>query len=197
MVQPTRASLLIRLRDSADTDAWNEFAEIYGPMIFGFARRGGMQESDAADLVQEVMKEVASSIKRFDYNPELGRFRSWLFRIAKRTMGHIHRRQIRQPKGTGDTGVVQQLHNVSTPIDTLESAWNEEYERQILHWAADKIRDRFEETTWMAFWMTAVEGVSAQHAADELGLSIGSVYVAKNRVLKRLKQKVREIDDSQ
>lgn len=197
MVEATRASLLIRLRDSDDTDAWDQFAEIYSPLVFEFARRDGMQDSDAADLVQEVMQEVAGSIKRFDYDPSVGRFRSWLYKIAKRTSGHLRRRQARQPKGSGDTRAMDQLHAVADSKEIPEEAWDQQYQRQLLSWAADKIRDDFQETTWKAFWMTAVEGLQAANVATKLGVSVGSVYVAKNRVIKKLRLKIREIDDSE
>ena len=195
--QPTRASLLIRLRNTADADAWNQFAEIYGPLVFEFARRGGMQESDAADLVQEVMQEVAKSIKRFDYDPATGKFRSWLYKIAKRTSGHIARRQIHQPKGTGDTGMIEAIHQLPDSNESHEELWNQQYRRQLLQWAADKIQHDFKKTTWQAFWLTAVDGIGAAQVAEQLQLSVGSVYVAKNRVMKKLKQKIREIDDSE
>ncbi|MEL6107253.1 MAG: sigma-70 family RNA polymerase sigma factor [Planctomycetota bacterium] len=197
MVEATRASLLIRLRDAHDTDAWDQFAEVYSPLIFEFGRRGGMQDSDAADLVQEVMREVAGSIKRFDYDPSVGRFRSWLYKIAKRTSGHLRRRQARQPRGTGDSGAVEQLNEVADSRNALEESWNQQYERQLLAWAANKVRDDFQDTTWKAFWMTAVEGEQAANVAERLGISVGSVYVAKNRVIKKLRLKIREIDDSE
>ncbi|MEO1529402.1 MAG: sigma-70 family RNA polymerase sigma factor [Planctomycetota bacterium] len=197
MVEATRASLLLRLRDSGDSEAWDQFAEIYSPLVFDFARRGGMQDSDAADLVQEVMQEVATSIKQFDYDPAVGKFRSWLYKIAKRTSGHLRRRQARQPKGSGDSGAIQDLLNVADSNESLEEAWNQQYQRQLIRWAADKIRDDFQKATWSAFWMTAVEGAPPQRVAEQLRLSVGSVYVAKNRVIKKLRMKIREIDDSE
>ena len=195
--EPTRATLLIRLRDTADADAWNQFAEIYGPLIFEFARRGGMQESDAADLVQEVMQEVAKSIKRFEYDPAAGKFRSWLYKIAKRTSAHIARRQLRQPKGTGDTGTIEALHQMPGSDESLQQQWNAQYQMQLLHWAAEKIRQDFQQSTWQAFWLTAVDGLAAAEVAKQLQLSVGSIYVAKYRVMKKLKQRIREIDDSE
>ncbi|MEM9644144.1 MAG: sigma-70 family RNA polymerase sigma factor, partial [Planctomycetota bacterium] len=108
----TRVSLLIRLRDNADADAWSQFVEIYSPLIFRFARHCQLQESDAADLVQEVMGEVTKSIARFEYDPQVGKFRSWLYKIAKRTIWRIQKKQARQPRGTGDSHAIELLSNL-------------------------------------------------------------------------------------
>ena len=193
----TRASLLIRLRDAQDEDAWSQFADIYGPMIFGFGRRCGMQETDAADLVQEVMSEVSKSIARFQYDPQTGRFRSWLYRIAKRTAGRLRQKHAKQPTGTGDSAMLHALHQLADAHTDLEDDWNRQYERQLLDWASLRIRDQFKTSTWQAFWRTAVEGLPPQAVAEDLGISVGSVYVAKTRVIKRLIEKIREIDDDQ
>ncbi|MEM9368874.1 MAG: sigma-70 family RNA polymerase sigma factor [Planctomycetota bacterium] len=193
---PTRASLLLRLRDQADAEAWSQFVEIYSPLIFRFARRCHLQESDAADLVQEVMFEVAKSIAKFDYDPKLGRFRSWLYRVAKRTMSRVQRKQSPEPRGVGDTESLRFLASVADDNNALEELWDQEYQRQLIHWAAAQIRNQFQEATWQAFWLTAVEEQASQVVADRLGLSVGSVYVAKSRVMKRISEKIREIDES-
>jgi len=193
----TRVSLLIRLRDNADADAWSQFVDIYGPLIFHFARRCHLQESDAADLVQEVMGEVAKSMAKFEYDPELGKFRSWLYKIAKRTQARIHQKQLKQPKGTGDSNALQLLHNEPDQHDDLQQIWDHEYRQQLIEWAAEKIRHHFRDETWQAFWLTSVQERSPQEAAELTGLSVGAVYVAKSRVLKKLAEKIREIDDNQ
>lgn len=192
----TRVSLLIRLRDHADKDAWSQFAEIYSPLVFHFAQRAGFQESDAADLVQEVMGEVSKSIGSFEYDPDRGRFRSWLYKIAKRTMSRIYDRQSRQPRATGDSQTIDLLMNHPDGHDDIEQMWNREYQKQLLHWAADQIRHQFRESTWKAFWMTSVEERTPQEVADHLGITVGAVYIAKSRVTTRLAEKIREIDDT-
>ena len=194
---PTRVSLLIRLRNKEDTEAWSQFVEIYSPLIFGFARRCGLQDSDAADLVQEVMGEVHKSIERFEYDPVLGRFRSWLYKISKRTMSRVQQKQAKQPLGTGDSAAMQLLANQSDSHNEIQEFWNREYQKNLLQWAATQVRPIFNETTWQAFWLTAVEEKTPQAVAEELGLSVGSVYVAKSRVTKRLAEEIQKIDDQQ
>lgn len=193
----TRVSLLIRLRNNADADAWSQFVDIYSPLIFSFARRCRLQESDAADLVQEVMSEVAKSISRFAYDPQLGKFRSWLYKIAKRTISRNQQKQLRQPTGTGDSHMLEMLHNQPDRHNELQQFWDREYQQNLLDWATAQVRPHFREETWQAFWLTSVEQRSPQEVAKQLGLNVGTVYVAKSRVIKRLAEKIREIDESQ
>ena len=192
----TQVSLLIRLRDTADADAWGQFVEIYSPLVFNFARRCGMQESDAADLVQEVMGEVTKSIARFDYDPQIGRFRSWLYKIAKRTIIRLQQRRKKQPTATGDSETFRLIANQPDAHDDVQDYWDREYQSHLINWAADKIQGQFRAETWQAFWQTSVLERSPQEVASELGMSVGSVYVAKSRVMKRLAEKIQEIDDS-
>ena len=168
--ESTRLSLLIRLRDQKDQEAWTQFVEIYSPFIFGFARRCGLQESDAADLVQEVMGEVTKSIAGFEYDPQLGKFRSWLYKIAKRTMSRIRQKQSRQPVGSGDSDTFQLIASRLDEHDDVQEYWDREYHRYLIEWAADKIRCQFNESTWQAFWLTSVEERSPQTGRRPVGL---------------------------
>ena len=192
----TRVSLLLRLRDTQDTNAWSQFTEIYGPLVFNFGRRSGMQEADAADLVQDVMGEVAKSIVKFEYDPRIGKFRSWLYKIAKRAAGRAWSKRQRQPQGSGDTAIVNTLNQIEDESVDGEWLWEKHYQTQLLTWAAEQIRDQFHPHTWQAFWRTAVEGQTPQEVAKQLALNVGSIYVAKNRVMKRLAAKILEIDDT-
>ncbi len=189
----TRASLLIRLRDADDELAWSEFVEIYGPLVYRYGARHGLQDADATDLVQEVLRQVAGSIGNFVYDPQLGKFRGWLLTITRRALGRLRRQQIRQPAGSGDSRVMAVLKDL--PAEEETAFWDEQYRQQIFQWAAEQVCGQFQDSTWQAFWLTAVEGQKPQQAADALGMSVGSVYVARNRVLKRLKEKIRQIDE--
>src|ERR1700741_2342647 len=99
----TRASLLIQIRNGANTVAWDEFVQLYGPVVSGFARKRGLQDADAADLMQDVLRSVSSSIGRLDYDRERGTFRGWLFTITRnKGFNFLSARRIR-PQGSGDT----------------------------------------------------------------------------------------------
>src|SRR6266487_4259256 len=135
----TRANLLVRLRDRLDQDAWREFVQLYAPVVYRFARRRGLQDADAADLTQEVLKSVSASVGSFD--PARGLFRGWLFTLAHRRLYDLQHQTARQPVGSGDQATVQLLNEAPAKDD--ESFWDQEYERQLFNVAAERIRTAF------------------------------------------------------
>src|ERR1700731_821993 len=102
-IPPTRVSLLVRLRDPGDESAWKEFVELYAPLVYGYARKQGLQDADAADLSQEVLGAVAGSIGRLDYDPSRGAFRNWLFTLVRRRLADWREAQGRRAQGSGDS----------------------------------------------------------------------------------------------
>ena len=100
----TRPSLLIRIRDPGDAEGWRQFVALYGAMIYQFARKQGLQDADAADLTQIVLQAVGDGVKRLDYDPQRGSFRSWLFRVVRNQLSKFRTRQRRSIRGSGDTG---------------------------------------------------------------------------------------------
>jgi len=189
----TRASLLVRLRDPRDSLAWQQFVDLYGSLVYGFVRRRGLQDSDAADLTQEVLQAVSQSVGRWQYDPAQGTFRGWLLGITRNKMARFLERRRRQPIGSGDSSAQERLAQEASPDAESEKAWDQEYQQQLFRLAAEQIRDGFTPTTWQAFWQTAVEGKSAAEVGAALALSPGAVYVAKSRVLARLVEKVQEL----
>src|SRR5438094_7280967 len=99
----TRPSLLLRVRDPRDKDAWREFVELYGPLVYRFARKRGLQDADAADLTQIVFQAVVPAIQRLDYDPRRGSFRGWLFAVVRNQLHNFLHRQGPTPPGSGDT----------------------------------------------------------------------------------------------
>src|SRR2546421_11891451 len=99
----TRASLLIRIRDSEDKDAWRQFVALYAPLIHGLARRRGLQDADAADLTQEVLRSVTAAIPGLDYDPARGSFRGWLFTVTRRRIHDFLDGRARCEQGSGDS----------------------------------------------------------------------------------------------
>jgi len=192
--QATRSTLLVRLNDGQDSRAWPEFVEIYSPIIFEFARRYGLQDADAADLMQEVLRFVSRSICNFRYDRERGPFRGWLRAVARSRLHDFWAARKQNVPGSGDTRVLDQLEQVPSEEDA-EAVWEQEYRKSIFEWATEQIRDRFEDSTWQAFWQASVEGQSTKEVALALGMTEGAVYIAKCRVLARLRQKVQEIEE--
>jgi RNA polymerase sigma-70 factor (ECF subfamily) len=186
-VSHTRPSLLVRVRDAGDDDAWRTFVDIYAPLVYRFCRRRGLQDADAADLAQEVMGEVARSIRDFEYRPERGRFRDWLLLITRRRLGRYFDRRARTENPGQEA--LQELADEQAP----DPEWVEAFNSRVLEAALARIRPQFEPSTWRAFERVWLENRSAAEAAEELSIRIHAVYVAKSRVLKRLVEEVRDL----
>jgi RNA polymerase sigma factor (sigma-70 family) len=185
----TRASLLVQLRDGTNHGAWQEFMKMYGPVVYGFARKRGLQDADAADLMQDVLRSVSTAIGRLNYDRSQGTFRGWLFTITRnRVFNFLSARRLR-PQGSGDTSTNRMLDSQAAVSDGAD-VWELEYQRRLASLAMDRVKKEFQETTWQAFWLTAVEGNSAADVSKQIGMSTGAIYVAKSRVLARLKEEV-------
>ena len=172
--------------------AWADFVDLYSPVVYGFARRQGLQDADAADLVQEVLGSVAGSVASYD--PQRGRFRCWLMTVVRRRLSEFWAVRAREVSGSGDTGVLKHLERISTGNGT-EKFWEHEYRRSVFRLAVAHVRNEFEESTWQAFWLTHVEGQSTRDVAQSLGISEGAVYIARSRVFARLKEQVQVFGD--
>jgi RNA polymerase sigma factor (sigma-70 family) len=189
----TRQTLLLRLSDPSDRPAWEQFVEVYAPLVFQFARRRGLQDSDAADLVQDVLMRVAGAFRRGTYDRSRGRFRGWLLTIARHETYDWLAARARREQAGGGTAALQQLGDVPQPGEA--EAWEDDYRERLLAWAAEQVQKEVQPTTWRAFRLTAVEGQSGEQVAAQLGLSVAAVYLAKSRVMKRLRELVSQIDD--
>jgi len=182
--------LLVRIRDAADREAWRQFVDLYAPLVYRFARRRGLQDADAADLAQDVLHAVARSSERLEYDPRKGSFRGWLFTVARNKLHTFLRRRERQRRRTEDVAVDRLADEPAAPESEEEVLWEQEYQQRLFDSAAEQVRGHFQDRTWQAFWQTAVEGRSPREVAEALGLSVGAVYIAKSRVLARLKEQV-------
>ncbi len=188
----TQPSLLLRLRDGRDEQAWRQFVEIYAPLIDHFGRRRGLQAADSADLAQDVLQAVAGAMDRFDYNPQQGSFRGWLFTITRNELRDFMTRRSRRPMASGDTGV-KELLDQHPDAEPDQTEWERDYQWRLFSWAAERVRTDFQDSTWQAFWRVAVDNRSAKAVAEELKMTVGAVYIAKSRVLARLKQVVQQV----
>src|SRR5262245_21035935 len=187
-IPPTRASLLVRLRDPRDEAAWREFVELYGPLVYHYARKQGLQDADAADLGQEVLGAVAGAVGRLEYDPARGAFRNWLFTVVRRKLWNWRDAQRRQVRGSGEPANQRVLEKGPVPEET---DWESACEDRLFAWACTQVRREVADVTWQAFWRTAIEGQPGKQAAAGLGLSVTAVYSARSRVLARLKELIR------
>ena len=188
----TRHTLLAKLRAPDNDAAWSEFVGLYEPLVYRLARRNGLQDADAQDLCQDVFRAVAGAIGRWD--PAGGSFRGWLRRIARNLLINLLARQRRHPRGSGDSEVQALLAAQPEPDPEASALFDAEYQRRLFEWAADAVRGEFTLKTWDAFWRTAVEGRRPKDVAAELGLSVGAVYIARSRVLARLRRRIEQQD---
>ena len=192
----TRVTLLLRLRhDPADAEAWADFVDHYGGKILGWCRAWGLQDADARDVTQDVLLRLAVRMRDFSYDP--GRsFRAWLKTVARHAWGAFADARRRPGAGSGDSGVLEQLHSVPARDDLLgrlEGA----FDRELLEEAARRVRLRVEPRTWDAFRLTAEEGLSGAEASGRLGMRVSQVYVAKKRVQEMLREEVRGLEQAE
>ncbi|MGN6547536.1 MAG: RNA polymerase sigma factor [Aureliella sp.] len=192
----TRISLILRLAAADDVEAWREFAVVYAPAVYALARSRGLQAADAEDFVQELLLAVAQAAGRWRPDSSRASFRTWLFRVA-RNLFVDHYQSVRRTATHavgGEDLAVDELAATSCAESELEQLFELEYRRALFHRAACLVRKRVEELTWAAFQATAIDAIPAATASSQLGLSIGSVYVARSRVMKMLRSEIERLE---
>ena len=187
----TSLSLLDRARHH-DEPSWQRLVTLYGPLVVYWCRRGGARREDASDLAQEVFLAVSQGLERFERRGP-GSFRAWVRGITRHKLLDCYRRAERQAAAAGGSTALERLLDIPDPQPGSDEDADEMsglYRR-----ALDLIRGEFEERTWQAFWLTAVEGREAPAAAAELGMSPVAVRIARSRVLARLRAEADHLID--
>ena len=191
----TRLSLVVRLKNSDDHEAWTEFTAVYQPLIFRLLKRNGLQECDAHDVCQQVLAAVAKDIEHWRPDGRERSFRRWLFRIARNRVIKFLVNERKRPRGVGGSDEQVGLEQKEDEHESISELFEREYRQQLLRWSAEQIRAEFRESTWQAFWRSYVDGQAIADVAKDLGMSVGNVYVSRSRIVARLKNKVNEIID--
>jgi RNA polymerase sigma factor (sigma-70 family) len=184
----TRASLLLRLCNPSDHEAWVEFVSLYEPVIYRVLRRTGLQEADALEVMQDLFLAVNRNIERWEPGREQGSFRGWLRRVTRNLVVSWVRRQRREV-----TTSMIDLDSLLQPpaVDGPDSdEFDRELRRALFHKASKQVREEVRPQTWEAFWEVAVTGTSTADIASKLGMTVGAVRVAKCRILARLREVV-------
>jgi RNA polymerase sigma-70 factor (ECF subfamily) len=192
-IPPTRASLLVRLRDPRDDAAWAQFVQLYGPIVYGFARKQGLQDADAADLSQEVLRSVAGAVGQLEYDPRRGAFRNWLFTVVRRKLASWRRTRSARPDVNNQADPLPLLKQRPAPEPAAD--WDAEWEQRVFAWACNQVRHEVGDTSWQAFWRTAIEDQPGKQVAAELGISAAAVYNARSRIRARLKEIVQSVQE--
>jgi RNA polymerase sigma-70 factor (ECF subfamily) len=185
----TSLSLLERLAGAPTDDDWRRLLDLYQPLLRAWMTRAGVAAADADDLIQEVLLVVFREVGGFERRGE-GAFRGWLRTILTiRIREHFRARQHR-PTATGDSDFLRVLDELESPESALSQLWNREHDEHVAASLLRRVQGDFAPTTWTAFRRHVLEGEQAPGVANELGLSLNSVLLAKSRVLRRVREEL-------
>jgi RNA polymerase sigma-70 factor (ECF subfamily) len=191
----TSESLIVQVRDPSNRAAWLQFEQLYRPVIFRIARAKGLQHADALDLVQQVLISVSSAIDRFEKQHEGVLFRNWLGRITRNAILKALSRRPRD-RASGGSDVLDVLNEIPADPET-EALINLEYRRELFQRAAQQVRGQSQEVTWLAFEMTELQQISIERTAALLQISTGSIYAARSRVMRRIRNTIQQLEESE
>ncbi len=190
----TRPTLLERVKDFRDEQSWQEFNRLYRPLIRCFLYKVGVPREHVPDLTQEVMQIVLNQIPDFQYDPEKGSFRGWLYVVTANRARRFYRQHSRGADGRGGT-THQELLQQLPAEERVSEIWEQEWQKRCLEEAMKKVRERVKESTWESFRLATLEGLPAETVAQKTNLSVGQVYVNKSRVLKWLRETVEALNE--
>lgn len=196
---PTRASLLERLKNWEDNRSWQEFFAIYRRLVFGTARKAGLTEAEAEEVVQETLISVAKTIKDFKYDRERCTFKSWLGHLTRKRIADQFRKRAKLPlvEPPPDTRATQTPAIERIPDDqaaSVEDLWEEEWQTNLIHAALNNLKKEISGEQFQIFDLYAVRKLKAGEVAAAVGVSVGQVYLSKHRVARLLKKEVKRLE---
>lgn len=192
----TSISLLNRLQQENGSKNWSRLVDLYAPLLRLWLRKYDVQTSDADDLVQEVLMAVSKDLKSFDHNGRPGAFRSWLRTILVHRLRNFWRARNRRPQAGGDSEIDRRLDQLEDPASEMSEIWNRQHDRSVTRQLLALTQSSFEPGTWTAFCRVALDGAKPDVVASELGISLNAVFIAKSRVLSRLRQEAEGLIES-
>jgi len=198
---PTRRTLLTRLKDWGDQAGWQEFFDTYWRLIYGVAVKAGLTDTEAQEVVQETLLEVAKKMPGFRYDPALGSFKGWLLHTTQWKISAQFKRRRRQqrevhlPEENGTT--TRALEQLPDPISLdWDKVWESEWERNLLAAALEKVKLRVSPRQFEIFYLHVLKERPVREVAATLEISAGQVYLARHRVGRLLKSEVRRLRSS-
>ena len=196
---PTRSSLLLRLKDTQDQRSWQEFNDVYGRLIFGFARKAGLTETEAEEVVQETMISAAKNLPEFRYDPNVCSFKTWLLNLSRwRVLDQLRKRMPTNPgksPGDAESDRTATIERVPDPADQqLETLWDQEWQTTRLNTALASLKPKVDPKDWQMFDLYALKDWSPRDVARSLGVSVGRVYLVKHRISARLKKEMKRLE---
>src|SRR5262249_8013502 len=194
-MQPTSRSLLQRVQGQPDAESWSRLVGLYRPLIHAWLSRYRVQASDADDLAQEVLAVVVRELPHFEHSGRPGSVRAWLRGIAAHRMRSFGGAGRCRRAATGDSDFAQMLEQIEDPESPLSRVWDRQHDEHVLARLLELMEQEFEPATVKAFRRTALEAARAEDVAAELGMSTAAVYIARSRVLRRLRQEAEGLID--
>src|SRR5215471_1367320 len=198
---PTRSSLLRRVKDTQDQQGWQEFNDIYGKLIFGFALKAGLTQDEAQEVVQETMIAAAKHLPEFHYDPKVCSFKTWLLNLSRwRVQDQLRKRQNPGAAGAASARVEPEndpnrtstIERVPARGDQLEVLWNQEWHATLLQAALAAIKPKVDPSQWQIFDLCALQEWPVKDVAKALGISAGRVYLARHRISRLLKKQLKK-----
>jgi RNA polymerase sigma-70 factor, ECF subfamily len=191
----TSASLLERLSDRADSDAWSRMVDLYSPLIRRWLYRSGLAKSDVDDIAQTVLSAVVAKLPQFQHNGRVGAFRSWLRTITVNSVRQNFRADRKRPDSPGELAFLASLSECEDPDSAISQLWDRDHDDHVLRTLMIWAEPEFELKTWQAFRRQALEEGRPQEVAAELEMPVNAVLIAKSRVLRRLRELSRGLID--
>jgi RNA polymerase sigma-70 factor (ECF subfamily) len=189
----TSLTLLARLRDN-EPAAWSSMVQLYTPLVRRWAERGGLAGADVDDLTQEVLRAAVTALPQFRRDRPGDSFRGWLYGITRNALRRHFERAARAPRAAGGTDAQLRLQEVAGP-EAETDAEGQDDRNALFRRALELVRGQFEEKTWQAFWLTAIDGLTPDEVAPRLGLTPVAVRKYKSRVLQRLRSEFGDLID--
>jgi len=197
---PTRSSLLRRVKEPGDQESWNQFNDIYGKLILGFARKAGLTEDEAQEVVQETMISAAKHLPEFRYNPKVCSFKTWLLNLSRWRVQDQFRK--RQAAGSVSAATADEDPNRTSTIERLpdpagnqlEAIWDREWHATLLEAGLAKVKAQVAATRWQIFDLCVLKEWSVREVTEALGVSAGTVYVTRHRISALLKKELKKLE---
>jgi RNA polymerase sigma factor (sigma-70 family) len=192
---PTRKSLLGRLKDFEDNESWRNFFDTYWRLIYGFAIQRGLNHEEAQEVVQETVVAVAKSIGKFNYDPQVCAFKTWLLGVTRSKIANQFARRARHmavasvpPDGSSGTGLLERIPDEQGA--QWDKVWDEEWQKNLMDAAVQRVKRQVSIEQYQMFDLFVIKKWPAGEVAKTLGVTIGHVYVAKHRISKLVRNEV-------
>ena len=183
----TRHSLIVRLKSEQNENAWRDFVCVYEGFLSQLARRLGVPERLVPDVTQQILMAIARSIDGWKDDGSVASFRRWLGTVSRNAAIRFMSQERRHAGGVGGSDLLALLQNIEAPPDAEHVR---KYQHELIVWAAEQVRHEFLETSWRAFWSTAIEERSVEQVAEELGITSGSIYMSRSRIMASIRRKL-------